>query len=60
MNGDGMDKEKERESYMRGEDEGDEHNRGIMGKEKEIITSFGRSCVIYNNVHQGNDSAFGG
>ena len=60
MNGDRLDKEKERESHMRGEGEGDEHTRGIMCKEKEIIRSFGRSCAIYNNVHQENDSAFGG
>jgi hypothetical protein len=61
MNGDGMDKEKGRESHMRQEGgEGNEHTKGTVHKKKEIIGSFGGSCVVYNNVHQKNDNAFGG
>jgi hypothetical protein len=61
MNGDGMDKEKERESHMRERGgERDEHTNGTMHKKKEIIRSFGGSCVVSNNVIQENDNAFGG
>ena len=54
-----MDKEKERESRLRGFG-GEEHTKGAMHKKKEIIRSFGGSCVVYNNVHQENDNTFGG
>jgi len=61
MNGDEMDKEKETESHMRvGGGEGDEHTKRTMHKKKEITRNFGGSCVVYNNVHQQNDNAFGG
>lgn len=47
MNGDGMDKEKERENHMRqGGGEGDEQTKGTMHKKKEIIRSFGGYCVV--------------
>jgi hypothetical protein len=60
MNGDGMDKEKERESHMReGGGEGNEHTKSTKHKKKEIIRGFGGSCIVYNNVHQENDNAFG-
>jgi len=56
-----MDKEKETESHMRvGGGEGDEHTKRTMHKKKEITRNFGGSCVVYNNVHQQNDNAFGG
>ena len=43
-----------------GRGEGDEHTKGIMHKKKEIFRSFDGSCVVYSNVHQKNDNAFGG
>jgi hypothetical protein len=35
--------------------EGNEHTKGTVQKKKEIIRSFGESCVVYDNVRQEND-----